>query len=259
MVDAGLIPFLVFTALISHTQSIEPVNAPAHWSTLFGSDEATTNIVFATFISSMVAVTFHLVSLAISIYLGAIFRKISRLPPDMNPLEDNLTSRHKHNKSSLLDNRISQISTSTDKLREIKAEDPLMASPTVPFMHTRNDSYSNITNVAHPNPSARASRTNSSAPFYDELPAHRSSHTEIRGSFYGLPLSQRSSRTKIQSKINDQPRSHRDDSNSNSTSAPDFDPTDAVSRTNLATPFYDQPPQGPFHDQHSFNNRSSRC
>lgn len=267
IIDAGLIPFLVFTALISHTQSIEPVNAPAHWSTLFDSDEATTSIVFATFITSIITGTFHLVSLAISIYLVAIFRKISRLPLDMNPLEDNLTSRHKRNKSSLLDNRISQISTSTEKLRDAKAEDPLMASPTIPFMQTRNDSYSNITNVSHPNTSARASRTNLSTPFYNQPPAHRSPHTEIRGPFYDLPLSQRSSRTKIESPNNDQQRSPRNDSNSNIKSAPHLSTSDAVSRTDLTTPFYDQAPahrssctevQGPFYDRHSFSHRSSR-
>lgn len=267
MSDAGLIPFLIFTALISHTQSIEPVNAPGHWSTLFDSDEATTGIVFATFIASVVTGTFHLVSLAISIYLGVLFRKISRLPPDMNPLEDNLTSRHKRNKSSLLDNRMRKTSTSTDKPRDSKAEDPLMASPTVPFMHTRNDSYSNITNVSHPNASARASRTNLSTPFYDQPPAHRSPHTEIRGPFYDLPLSQRSSRTKIQSQNNDQPRSPRNDSHPSMTSASRLNTSDRVSRSDLATPFYDQPPahrssrteiKGPFYDQHSPSHRSSR-
>lgn len=267
MIDAGLTPFLVFTALISHTQSIEPVNAPGHWSTLFASDQATTSIVFATFVTSVVTGTFHLVSLAISIYLGVIFRKISRLPPDMNPLEDNLTSRHKRNKSSLLDNRTSQISTSTDQIRGLRAEDPLMASPTVPFMHTRNDSYSNITNVSHPNASARASRTNLSTPFYGQPPAHRSPHTKIRGPFYDLPLSQRSSRTKIQSQNNDQLRSSRTDSHINTTDAPHLNTNDSVSLTDLATPFYDQPPahrssrteiQGPFYDQHSPSHQSSR-
>ena len=237
MIDAGLIPFLIFTALISHTQSIESVNSPGHWSTLL--DNAATGIVFATFVTSVVTGTFHLLSLAISIYLGVIFRKISRLPPDMNPLEDNLTSRHKRNKSSLLDNRMSQNSAETDKFRESKAEDPLMASPTIPFMHTRNDSHSNITNISHSSASARASRINLSVPFYDQPPAHRSSRTEIRGPFYDLPLSQHSSRTKIQSLNNDQPRSPRSDPHCDTTSAPHLNIGDRVSRTDF------------FRDQHS--------
>ena len=267
MIDAGLIPFIVFTALISHTQSIEPVNAPGHWSTLFGSDEATTSTVFATFIISVVTGTFHLVSLAISIYLGVIFRKISRLPPDMNPLEDNLTSRHKRNKSSLLDNRLTQTSTSTDNVQNSKAEDPLMASLTIPFLHTRKDSYSNAAKVSHPNASARASRTDISTPFYDQPPAHRSPHTEIRGPFYDLPLSQHSSRTKIENPNNDQPRSPHRSFHSNLTSAPILTANDRGSRTDLAIPFHDQPPahgssrteiQGPFYDQNSPSHQSSR-
>lgn len=267
MIDAGLIPFLVFTALISHTQSIEPVNAPGHWSTLFASDQATTGVVFATFIASVVTGAFHLVSLAISIYLGVIFRKISRLPPDMNPLEDNLTSRHKRNKSSLIDKCTSPTSTPTDKHRDCKAEDPLMASPTVPFMHTRNESYTNIAKVSHPNASARASRTNLSTPFYDQPPAHRSPHTEIKGPFYDLPPAQRSSRTTIQSQNIDQPRSPISDFRFNSMGASRVSTSDRVSRSDFAAPIYDQSPahrssrtevQGSFYDQHSPSHQSSR-
>ncbi|CAF9911972.1 hypothetical protein IMSHALPRED_010662 [Imshaugia aleurites] len=161
---------------------------------------------------------------------------------------------------------MTQISTSIDKLRESTAEDPLMASPTVPFMHTRNDSYSNIANVSHPSASARVSRTNLSTPFYDQPPAHRSPHTEIKGPFYDLPLSQRSSRTEVRRPNNDQTRSSQNDSHSN-TSAPHFDANDRVARTDLATPFYDQPPahrssrtevQNAFYDKHSSSPRSSR-
>ena len=269
MIDAALIPFLVFTALISHTQSIEPVNAPAHWSTLFGSDEATISIVFATFITSLVTGALHLVSLAVSIYLGFIFRKISRLPPDLNPLEDNLTSRHKRNKSSLTGNHMSQTSTSTStgNARESKAEDPLMAPPTIPFMHTRNDSYSDVTNVSHLNTSAQASRTHLSSPIDSQSRAHVLHHSEIRGPFYDLPLSQHSSRTKVQSQNNDQPSSPPKNHHSNIISGPHPSPDNRATRIDLATPFYDQPPahrsshteiQGPFYDRPSPSNRSSR-
>lgn len=209
--DVGLIPFLVFSALISHTQSIEPNNAPGHWTTLFGSDQATTKIVFSTFTVSLTNGCMHLVSLIISIYLGVIFRKISQLPPDMNPLEDNLTSRHKRNKSSLFDNRMSQATTATaNSQTNSKAEDPLISPPrTVPFMHTRNSSHDNITNVSHPNASPRVSRTDLAAPFYDQPPAHRSSRTEIQEPFYKQPVSQRSSRINLQSQYHDSPPSHR--------------------------------------------------
>ncbi len=51
----------------------------------------------------------HLASLGISGWLALVFRRIARMPPDMNPLEDHLTrragavasARHKRNKSSV--------------------------------------------------------------------------------------------------------------------------------------------------------------
>ena len=211
ILDIGLIPFLVFSSLMAHTQYIEPNSAPAHWGTLFGGDAATTKIVYSTFLLSLVNGCTHLVSLIISIYLGVIFRKISQLPPDMNPLEDNLTSRHKRNKSSLLDNRISQATTATaNSQKDTKAEDPLMSPPrTVPFMHTRNSSHENITNIPHPNSSPRVSRTNLSTPFYDQPPSHRSSRIDIQKPFYDQPVSQRSSHIKLQSQYLDQQPSPR--------------------------------------------------
>ncbi|KAL6719885.1 hypothetical protein ACLMJK_001806 [Lecanora helva] len=207
IIDIGLIPFLVFTALISHTEYIEPVNVTGHWTTLFGSDEATTKITESTFLISVVSGSLHLLSLIISIYLGVIFRKISRLPPDMNPLEDNLTSRHKRNKSSLLDNRMGQVTTATaNSKRDSKVNDPLISPPrTVPFMHTRTESRENVTNMHSPVASARASRIDLSAtPFYDQPPAHRSSQTNIKGPFYTQAASQRSSITRIQNPLDDQ-------------------------------------------------------
>ena len=204
--------------MISRTEYIEPVNATGHWTTLFGSDGATTIITYSTFLISVISGSLHLLSLIISIYLGVIFRKISRLPPDMNPLEDNLTSRHKRNKSdiSLLDNRISQATTGTSaSKRNSKAEDPLISpSRTVPFMHTRNDSYEDITNVSHPISSPRHSQRDLSVnPSYDQLPTHHSSQTNVKGPFYTQAPSAHSSRTKVQSQYHDQPSSRTSWSN----------------------------------------------
>lgn len=226
ILDVGLIPFLVFTILISHTQSVEPTNAPGHWTTLFGTDGATTKIVYSTFLLSVVTGGLHVVSLIISIYLGVIFRKIAQLPPDMNPLEDNLTSRHKRNKSSILDNRMSQATTATanSQKEDPKAEDPLISPPrTVPFMHTRNASQDNIMDVSRPKYSPRGSRTDVSTPFYDQPPAHRSSRTNIQGPFYEK-ASNRSSRTNLQAPFYEQAPSHHS------------------SRTNVQSQFHDESP-----------------
>ncbi|KAL8830533.1 MAG: hypothetical protein Q9191_001380 [Dirinaria sp. TL-2023a] len=208
IVDTGLVPFYVFIALMARTEYTEGSDIAGRWQTLFGTEVATYKIFYATFLLSVVDGSLHLCSLIISIYLATIFRKISKLPPDMNPLEDNLTSRvHKRNKSSIVDNRTSQVTTSTaNSKRESGVEDPLI-SPTrnVPFMHTRTDSTADLSNTPHPHFSPRGSQTNVSAPFYDQPFSQRSSRasvTQAQGrprTFYGQSNSARTSRTAIAS------------------------------------------------------------
>ncbi|OAQ86554.1 hypothetical protein VFPFJ_00624 [Purpureocillium lilacinum] len=89
----------------------------------------------------------HVVTLSVSLWLGAAFRRISLMPPDMNPLEDHLTARpfHKRNKSSV--NTASSVgdekrlSTPTDarRLSDLHSVDSCRP-PSVPFMHTRTGS-----------------------------------------------------------------------------------------------------------------------
>ncbi|KAL8825879.1 MAG: hypothetical protein Q9170_007619 [Blastenia crenularia] len=154
ILDAGVIPFLVLTAIMARDQYVEPSDTPGHWASLFMFDTATTKIIETTYLVSVVNGTLHLLSLIISIYLAIIFRKISNLPPDMNPLEDNLTSRHKRNKSELLDNRTSQTSTAASSKRDSRVSEPLILPVrSVPFMHTRTESSPNIDSI-YPLPSA---------------------------------------------------------------------------------------------------------
>ncbi|KAL8698174.1 MAG: hypothetical protein Q9224_001972, partial [Gallowayella concinna] len=199
ILDIGLIPFLVFTAIMAHDQYIEPSDTPGHWSSLFMFTTATTKIIYTSYLTSIVSGSLHFVSLIISIYLVVIFRKISALPPDMNPLEDNLTSRHKRNKSDLLDNRTSQASTATSSKRDSRVEDPLIApARSVPFMHTRIEATPNINNVPHPHFSPRASHTNVASPFYDQPISNRTCRTNThQQNFYSQPRSQRNSRPNI--------------------------------------------------------------
>ncbi|KAI4288420.1 MAG: hypothetical protein L6R35_002317 [Caloplaca aegaea] len=181
ILDAGLIPFLVFTAIFAHDQYGEPSSTPGHWASLFMFDTATTKIVRTTYLTSVVNGTLHVVSLMTSIYLAVLFRKISKLPPDMNPLEDNLTSRHKRNKSELLDDRNSQANIGISSKRGSRVEEPLISPVrSVPFMHTRNGSSVNINSVPHPHFSPRASCVDTSAPFYDQPPSNRSSRVYDR-------------------------------------------------------------------------------
>ncbi|KAL1842615.1 hypothetical protein VTJ49DRAFT_4663 [Mycothermus thermophilus] len=87
----------------------------------------------------------HLASLGIALWLGFMFRRISKMPPDMNPLESNLTSRvtvHKRNKSSV----VISITAYSDGKRDSQQlyDDADSPRRSVPFMHTRQGSESTV-------------------------------------------------------------------------------------------------------------------
>ncbi|KAH7327867.1 hypothetical protein B0I35DRAFT_415927 [Stachybotrys elegans] len=141
--DVVVLGLYAFGAFITHRDSgtwgalIDPPDHPEILGTL-------TPVLYYTFVG---AGGLHFISLAISIWLGWAFRQITLLPPDMNPLEDNLTARplHKRNKSS-----VASFSTyGTEKRDSIiggsprKSGVPSEASQhqfTVPFSHTRTQS-----------------------------------------------------------------------------------------------------------------------
>ncbi|KAL3474989.1 hypothetical protein BJX99DRAFT_230697 [Aspergillus californicus] len=131
--DLGLVPFYVFAAYLGYK---EYTSDAYNWGTLLSDDsEVIVAISKATFFLSVVNGGLHLISLGISAWLCNIFRQIAHLPPDLNPLEDNLTARpHKRTKSEIAEKHTS--SSSTHSIAE-----PLIGAPrTVPFMHTRNKS-----------------------------------------------------------------------------------------------------------------------
>ncbi|KAL4893142.1 hypothetical protein BDV59DRAFT_202119 [Aspergillus ambiguus] len=135
VLDLGLIPFYVFSAYLGY---MEYAKNAYNWSTLLGSQEGlVTKITESLFLLSIVNGGLHAICLAISIFLGLIFREISKLPPDLNPLEDNLTARpHKRTKSEINEKHMSQ-----STMDSAMSEDPLMGPPRkMAFMHTRGQS-----------------------------------------------------------------------------------------------------------------------
>jgi hypothetical protein len=75
----------------------------------------------------------HLLSLCIGLWLALKFRQIARMPPDCNPLEENLTSRrHKRNKSSVT---AASAFVAEDEKR---ISTPLDRPPSIPFHATRS-------------------------------------------------------------------------------------------------------------------------
>ncbi|MCJ1312072.1 hypothetical protein MMC25_005746 [Agyrium rufum] len=185
MIDAGLLPFYVFTAMMARGQYTTAPDTDGHWTTLFANDQTDYKIIFSTFLFSVTDGGLHLVSLIISIYLANIFRKISKLPPDMNPLESNLTSRnHKRNKSSM---SLATTEASSNKGHS-NISAPLISPPrSVPFMHTRNDSTGSLppspTRPSSASVNIRQSRAGSSSPTssarYQPLSNRSSTHLDM--------------------------------------------------------------------------------
>ncbi|KAI1763773.1 hypothetical protein GGR53DRAFT_496466 [Hypoxylon sp. FL1150] len=151
----------------------------------------------------------HAVSLGISIYLGAMFHRIASMPPDMNPLESNLTSRakyHKRNKSSVATSYTAvsedskRFSTPLENYRSSGAPyETLSRPPSIPFMHTRSgsrDSFASSKRDSHtdfpsrqyqitPGNSPRNSPRNSVVADLQRLSTQRTSQ---RGSYTEIPL-----------------------------------------------------------------------
>ncbi|KAI9736061.1 MAG: hypothetical protein M1818_006237 [Claussenomyces sp. TS43310] len=210
--DTTLIPFYAFGALMAGEQyklALHGTGQNGEWSSLLPSGQSQMPILSGTaFLCNTVSGGLHLISLGLSIWLAVTFRKITKLPPDMNPLEDHLTSRHKRNKSELTISTTSEKRTSMpmESRRNSQApyEDP-SRPPTMPFMHTRtastdsfsklqaNESRSDLPNRQYQVPGSSQSPGTSTtnlrrASFHDSaVPSKRGSYTE-------LPLSDPSAR-----------------------------------------------------------------
>ncbi|KAL5117812.1 hypothetical protein ACEQ8H_004286 [Pleosporales sp. CAS-2024a] len=191
--DAGFIPFYIFTALLSNRNSAMEPGTVGRWRTMFPTDEDTGKVLSTTWLMAVVVASLHLMSLFLDMYLVVIFRKIAKLPPDMNPLEDNLTSRrqtkHKHKTSSMSaltpltgdkEKRLSNMSTvAGDRFSQadplISREIPGPDRNQVAFMNTRTNS--DMTYSAQTPQSARQSRERFS--MYSQPPSARHSRKEL--------------------------------------------------------------------------------
>ena len=94
ILDSCLIPFQVLLAILAHNQLSDTLdNGTPLWTTIFGVGSRTHIIVYSTYLISVVTGGLLLLSLSVCISLAIRFRRIARLPPYMNPFEDNLTAR----------------------------------------------------------------------------------------------------------------------------------------------------------------------
>ena len=105
IMDILIIPFYVYIALCDRWNLTQPVESKDRWRSLLPSQDTANSLIAYTWIIALVVGGLHLLTATISTYLAVMFHKIARLPPDLNPLEDNLTSRrrskHKYKNSDM--------------------------------------------------------------------------------------------------------------------------------------------------------------
>lgn len=203
--DVCLIPLYIYIIVITNNNRGLPVeqkntsgrvlSGDWRWTSFFDTN-ATDLLLLVTFIAAVVIAGLHFISCGIGLYLAMMFKKIANLPPDMNPLEDNLTSRRaakhasKNSEWTLTSNRFSNVDVAGGhdmaETREEAERKKTMAHlsgstlsvgqytehknatmesllpPTsdrmLPFSHTRNDSKTSLAYSPHNPNSARLSR-----------------------------------------------------------------------------------------------------
>ncbi|RWA05903.1 hypothetical protein EKO27_g9204 [Xylaria grammica] len=137
--DLAILAFYAFGAITVLKES-------GNWDTIVENKALLTIFIKSEYYGLVSAIGLHAISLGISIYLCLMFRRITNMPPDMNPLESNLTSRakHKRNKSSIassytaMSESSKRLSTPLEDHRRSGAPyEDLSRPPSIPFMHTR--------------------------------------------------------------------------------------------------------------------------
>ncbi|KAI1186228.1 hypothetical protein F5B17DRAFT_369279 [Nemania serpens] len=218
--DLAILPFYAFGAVTLLRES-------GNWDTIVEYKALLPIFIKSEYYGLLAAIGLHGVSLGISIYLALMFRRIVNMPPDMNPLESNLTSRtkHKRNKSSVASSYTAmsedgkRLSTPLEDHRRSGAPyEDLSRPPSIPFMHTRSgsrDSFASsnrdsrgdlpsrqyqITPGNSPRNSAAAASLTEQKRKSNMKPAQRGSYMEIPVQNMGSPSSSRPN-----SAVNSQP------------------------------------------------------
>ncbi|KAF6825185.1 hypothetical protein CMUS01_09915 [Colletotrichum musicola] len=192
--DLGVMPLYAYGALTTS-------NSSSAWTARWVHQRLLDYFVPAVLYTFIGAASLHLVSLGISTWLGLMFRRITKMPPDMNPLEDHLTTRakHKRNKSSVSTNVSGEsekrLSTPLeDRCRSGAPYEDVSRPPSIPFQRTRAGSdLSNSIHDSHADLSSRQHHiTLGNSPRYsittDEHKRFSAPGSAHRGSYTEVPL-----------------------------------------------------------------------
>ncbi|KAK0743574.1 hypothetical protein B0T18DRAFT_371521 [Schizothecium vesticola] len=139
--DLCILPLYAYGVITTRNQDS---SAEHRWSVLISDKSVLTFFVPSVYYGLIVAAGLHLLSLAISLWLGFMFKRISSMPPDMNPLEAHLTSRrgaHKRGKSSVASTIYGDKSVNGSSLHPTTISSSDLPRPrSIPFTHTRHES-----------------------------------------------------------------------------------------------------------------------
>ncbi|KAF3767829.1 hypothetical protein M406DRAFT_80319 [Cryphonectria parasitica EP155] len=147
--DLAVLPLYTYGCLSVRSSS-------DHWGTLLKNESLMNYFLPALYYSLFGGAILHLISLCIGLWLALKFRQITRLPPDMNPLEDNLTSRHQKKLSIATtatyrtehDRRLS--TPLEDRRRSGLPYEDVDRPPSVPFYATRSSPRSSTASIDLP-------------------------------------------------------------------------------------------------------------
>lgn len=210
LVDISLLPFYAFASILAHQNLVEPQGTNGHWTSFSISENLTTTIIQALFLTGAVMAGLHAISFMIDIYLVLIFRKIANLPPDMNPLEDNLTSRVKKSKHKYKDSNATLVNPDIYKSKHesIMSDSTLTIPPPSPDRTSKTSAFSSrepaLPEVNARNISFFHTRNDSDSTFNPHNPrTARLSRAQLegseRGSMYQQPFSAAASRADVAS------------------------------------------------------------
>ncbi|KAK6534125.1 hypothetical protein TWF281_005463 [Arthrobotrys megalospora] len=137
--DCCLIPFYVFIAMWTwqqRAQMIATPDNPDNWVSVFNKDNPEFNqlMVFISFCTSCAGGGLMVITVLLGLFIAITFRRISRLPPDMNPLDDSVYTSLTTRPSS---KRFSKSSNSSSDSFEKSASRDVSPQRAVPFLEVR--------------------------------------------------------------------------------------------------------------------------
>ncbi|KAK6509668.1 hypothetical protein TWF481_004399 [Arthrobotrys musiformis] len=137
--DCCIIPFYVFIGLWTWQQRAQMIanpNNPDNWVSVLNKDSSDFSelMVFISFITTCAGGGLMVITVLLGLYIAVTFRRISHLPPDMNPLDDTTYTSLTTRPSS---KRFSKSSNSSSDSFEKPASRDVSPKRAVPFLEIR--------------------------------------------------------------------------------------------------------------------------